>query len=284
MKKVLTLLCSFALCSMTFSQVTSSVLLNEDFATSVNPSLVTNASLTQSNQVSFDGQNGVGEFLLYDFGETTLSWGDEIPLGTDSAIIEFKLDKNTLNFEQVMKNGDLLLLFTQSSLFGIYGNVSFNGASESFFQSNGEFEIIDSTDYWYLKKNADLFQPDLNLISFFNQPAGYSISTSTGNDYNGSDEFDLAQMFCESEFPGDGECVNEVSSQLFGGSFPILLIDDVKVTAYSSDVTAIQEDVNEKKEIIASYNTLGLPTDQNTRNEVIILKYSNGSSERIFNK
>ena len=82
---------------------------------------------------------------------------------------------------------------------------------------------------------------------------------------------------------------NACSNSLFGSVFPQQIdieIDNLVVKGYTTEVVTGQEkgEVKMLREIVASYNILGEEIPSDTKGEMVIVKYSDGSTERVFNQ
>ena len=99
MKKIVTLLLITLLSGLTFSQVTSTILLEEDFSSSIDPSVSSN-QLNYLGENGFDGEAGSAELTIFDFPQD-IFWDGVIPENTDSVIVtSFILCDNWYNVNQ----------------------------------------------------------------------------------------------------------------------------------------------------------------------------------------
>ena len=148
--------------------------------------------------------------------------------------------------------------------------------------SHTTFQIEDEGNYLTCTNTYPHPNPYLLGMDFVQDPLEYFIYGSLGT-YISTDAVDVAAQFCEVEFSLESECISQVHSQIFDDAGESLFIDDVRVTAYRNTVTAIDSKVISDKEILAVYNERGQVSTLEKTNEVIIIKYTDGTSERIFN-
>ena len=148
-----------------------------------------------------------------------------------------------------------------------------------FFQSFDEFDMIEDEGDEILLTRQIAVSRFNSILSLF------IISSVVTLDGGGpGDAFSAASEFCLIRFPGDPDCESQVEGQFFV-LFDELLIDDIKITGISSVITGINDEAQEgEKEIVEAFDVTGRNIDPETLNQVVIVKYSDGTSERIFNQ
>lgn len=294
MKKIFTYL---ALCLTTFAvqaQVVETILLEETFETElIDASLSTSGELYSLLNFGFDGVSGVGG--LYMWGEDwnadldldlLLSW--EIPEGgtdADSIVTEFKIAKEfgtesstTYVTEHWQYKGLLLAVsLDHPSVFYPAITDEFLNVTLAVEYTSRDYIIEDNDDYFTVKKVYKNPKSSIDIINM----SGYTYYEINGVFF--SDIYIFADEWCSANFPGDDACRFQLEDQLSNGvRSTSLLIDDLKVTAYKT-VTGIEDEIYNDKQVLAVYNLMGQESSLETTNETIIVRYTDGTSERVFN-
>lgn len=218
----------------------------------------------------------------------------------DSLIIEFKMDSKLYgdskgNWNSTPSNELILFSGTNYELnFSLYTaantGVYFDGATSY----NTYNQISEENGYLFLKKKiVGTFDEGerieiLSILENEELETEYTLYTN--------DELIIAQStnintlftdFCTQLYTLNGTNIDSCIIAL-GKTEPVtnnidaVYIDDLKITSYST-VTAIEDLVYNNKVVSAVFNTMGHEVALDTKNETLIVKYTDGSSERIFN-
>lgn len=285
MKIISTLFLSLTLFVFGFSQGTSTILLDEKFESFPASSDLTfnGGSIFQRPDVGFDGQAGSGSLNFFDETFIQMNWTGDIPTETSSLSLTFKMDKNTSNFAPILEFDNSVNINS-----GYSGTISYSGSQATFnvfsdFLTSEFDSMSDSNDFWLLTKNlTPVTSNNSYLIASFFINYEYQIMGMNGT-YTESNAFAVANEYCNTEFPGDVNCSTNVQTELFS-NFTNIKVDDFVLTAYSTNITGVNMGSDSKKTVTHCYNLMGFEIDKETKNEIIILKYSDGTSRRVLNQ
>lgn len=198
--------------------------------------------------------------------------------GSDSIDIKINIDKNT-NLGQSFTNTSTLLNLNVTEEF----NLTFEGQSvliKVTWSYNEDFHYLTDMGSYYSAKNRYYSSnPSTFHILNMNGTLTYDIGGYTGSDvYSVACDYVSSALFAPCSPYGDN-LANQIHSLQ---TDLILNVDDIKVNAYGDNITSILEAPSQTKDILEVYNLLGQVSNFNTFNEVLIVKYTDGTFDKIF--
>lgn len=202
----------------------------------------------------------------------------------DSLLLSYKFNtENILNTEINISEKNIEVESNQFNS-AIYDNEDLN-LSSTIFYTLPFTNITESNGY----ATASLLIKDINtnttsLMNTFNEGEAY-IESNSGSFY-AETHIDVTNQYCisrYSDFTDQQDCRNNVE-YLFLSNQATLVIDDLKVIAFSDKITgADRTSNNSQKELVNIYNSKGQERNTNTKGELLFYKYSDGSIEKYFN-
>lgn len=277
MKKTLLTL-SLGLSTLVGFSQTATVLFEEDFSSSVSSEILTpDSEIAQNAANGFDGNAGFGEHLIYnDVEYTLLLWENNLTYILDSVVTEVKIAKTFGANDFTEFDGDELGIEGYTFFEILYDDEEWELEIEE--ETYFIFSSVEEFDDYFLAKNVEYDEFNSNLeIYELDRTLDYYLG-----DYYGESLEEAIEEFCLFEYPDDLDCFNDISSQTNGADVEnTLKIDDIKVTAYSN-ITSLEDLISKEKEVVSACNILGQKVSPDTKNEVLIVKYSDGSTKRVF--
>lgn len=133
--------------------------------------------------------------------------------------------------------------------------------------------------------NPILTSEELKIMQLDLETHDYILDTCyTFDEWN---HLEAPECFCNSKY-GVGTNESNLCWQriVFTPDYNIdIQIRNLKVVGYKTELlTSLKESYHDTKQIIATYNVLGEKIDSDTIGQLMIVKYSDGSTERIFNQ
>lgn len=152
----------------------------------------------------------------------------------------------------------------------------------SLYMTGQDFDVIevifDGGKAYVTKGFSNPFQNPLSLINFDFQ------KTYLLGSYTASSPELLAATACKAEFTNPNEiviCTQQViaNAPSIQGS---LLVDNILISTHT--ITGIEEELAKESSIVKAFNFSGKEVAIDTRNQALILIYSDGRAERVFIK
>jgi hypothetical protein len=143
-------------------------------------------------------------------------------------------------------------------------------------QIEGAETTVDSAALTFDFSQTQNLGTIITLLSLDVQNVMFSIDQSCQSpDWN-----QAVDCYCQTETDPQG-CQNSLS-------FPpmlteqVLSLDNIKVVGYKNVTSLPEYDQSKSKTLLGAYNTRGQKIDRDTKNEVMIYHYSDGSREKVF--
>lgn len=277
MRKIYLLLHLVFMSLLLHAQVKEEILFQDDFTTGVDQA-----------KYSFNGLSNFGSdrigFSIDPFSFTPLTI--DLDLGTvnlasyDSVIVEYSVStasfNTNMNFFGTSLNYDDFMFNMGFDGEGPVDIMQIMSAQQSRVSSfDGQIATLNSSDHQAIisgPSTLNLFNIDFLIIES-------TVGTCT--------DFDVwAAINCHCSSATDPNlCANNLIGSVFFQMIDIE-IDNLVVKGYTTEIITGQEkgEVKMLREIVASYNILGEEIPRDTKGEMVIVKYSDGSTERVFNQ
>lgn len=277
MKKILLLILSVFIGGFTYAQIEADTLFysKEGKQTKYDGEFVVENNFFDSVSESNGKYTFVGRGGYYSQGlEISLKLSDVDFSIYDSVIVKQKVDKSN-GFIYVGDQYNLHYSYTPfigiNDTIGFMADYRLNQTNvKSFSNGYAEFFALKNID----NNSIPIFVANNIISDVFEQ------NTKTGNL-----ELIDSPFYCSDNFVVSSQEYFNCESAINSLSRYEYIIDEIEVIGYrKKTVTDLEKIVSDNKEIVAIYTLLGEKVEIDIHNQIVIVKYSDGSVSRVFYK